>query len=85
MRVTWAVGNFGSGEALVSTADEAFEALRTAVHEVFSDADTQVILAVRRLMQPLRLAMVTDGASAVRNGHSWERSAGPILVKLSPS
>lgn len=82
MRVTWVITGQGAGEALVSTADEAASALRVVVHEAY--ADSLRLMAIRKLVQVIRLEMVTEGAAAVSRGETWETNQGGILVKLSP-
>jgi hypothetical protein len=85
MRVTWVIMGSGAGEATVDDLEGAVGALQEAVRGVAGRLDPEV---AARLLHghwgPLRMAMRTDGWSAVNAGEAWSLSTGAISVEVSP-
>jgi hypothetical protein len=81
MRLTWAFEGHGAGSDSVADVDEAARRLHTALVEVWPDIDADSLV---RLLAPVRMALVTDGAYAVARDQEWSIQRAGLLVTLSP-
>ncbi|MFD5308151.1 hypothetical protein [Streptomyces ardesiacus] len=85
MKLTWVVAGHGAGETSADTLEEAVGHLQGGLREVGVGLDQEV--AARLLYShwgPLRMALLTDGATAVNAGESWSSTSGGITVNVYP-
>ncbi|MFE5621696.1 hypothetical protein ACFQ8S_06740 [Streptomyces virginiae] len=86
MKITWAIEDQGSGQAVTESVDQAAEALTAAVRESFGDADTGTLAHIMlNIVAPVRAQLVTSGRFEVERGRTWEYTDRGISVTLSPN
>ena len=84
MHIEWIIIGKGGDIVEADTAEAAHTALCGAVRDAYKDVSYDRLTDVLRPVYGLRLAMVTDGRTAVEQGREWTAQAGGILVRLSP-
>ncbi|AUG87320.1 hypothetical protein HOS59_gp56 [Streptomyces phage Rowa] len=74
----------GADSVTVDTAEGAHTALCGAVRLAYNHLGPDALATALGPVYGLRLAMVTDGRTAVERGDEWSTTVGGILVRLSP-
>lgn len=85
MRLTYTIEGHGAGSTTVQGAEDAARVVDRAFRTALADQDVTALAGIlHRIVGPLRMAMITDGATAVAQGREWASQSGPILVTLAP-
>jgi hypothetical protein len=81
VKLSWAIQGHGAGSDDVDDVEQAARRLRVALVDCWPDIDADSLV---RLLAPVRMALVTDGAYAVMRGREWSIQAPGLLVTLTP-
>lgn len=83
--VSWVIEGKGGDSATVADVEAAARALHRAVLALYSRTDPTALAGVlERVVAPLRLAMVTEGARALQRGETWSVQHAGIIITLAP-
>lgn len=84
MHLEWIIVGRGGDTVEVDSAEDAHAALCDAVRASYKGLGPGAMAERLSPVYALRLAMVTDGRTAVERGDEWLAQVGGILVRLSP-